>query len=186
MGGFMNSVREHEISNVFKSLSDGTDKFQHGYAPVYASLQWQDITSIFEIGIDKGYSLLAWTQLFPHAQVYGIDTDPKVVRADILSHSRIHFEIGDVKTYETDKVFDVIIDDCLHDLDTISVSWYRFRNKFKMFYIIEDVRPEIMYQVYELLTSTNPDDQIIFWKTSNYKGDVSFKESDSHCYMVRR
>jgi hypothetical protein len=176
--------REQWISNIFEILKEGTDKFQHGYAPVYATLP-RDITSIFEIGIDKGYSLLAWSQLFPFAEVYGIDTDPKVVRPDILSHPRIHFETGNVGTYETDKVFDVVIDDCLHDLDTISVAWYRFKKKFRIAYIIEDVRPHILYQVYELLTTTHPDAQIIFWKTSNYKGDLSFKESDSHCFMVR-
>jgi hypothetical protein len=178
--------REQEISNIFESLRPETDKFQHGYAPVYASLPWQDVTSIFEIGIDKGHSLLAWTKIFPHANVYGIDTDPKVVRDDIILHPRITFERGDVKTYETDKMFDVIIDDCLHDLDTISVGWYRFRDKFKMAYIIEDVRPEIMFQVYELVAATNPELQTIFWRTSDWKGDVTFRMSDSNCFIVRR
>lgn len=177
--------REIAISNKFKELSDGTDKFQHGYAPVYSTFVRHEIRSIFEIGIDKGYSLLAWADLFPYAEVYGIDTDPKVTREDILKHPSIHFEKGDVRTYETDKKFDIIIDDCLHDLDTISVAWYRFKDKFNLAYVIEDVRPEIMSQVYELLTSTHPEAQIIFWKTSNYKGDTSFKQSDSHCFIVR-
>jgi len=177
-------MTEQEIRDIFESLSGGTDKFQHGYAPVYATLPL-DITSIFEIGIDKGYSLLAWAQIFPKAEVYGIDTDPKVVREDILNHPRIHIERGDIRTYESDGSYDVVIDDCLHDLDTICVGWYRFRNKFRVAYIIEDVRPEIMYQVYELITSTHPNAQIIFWKTSNYKGDASFKQSDSHCFIVR-
>lgn len=177
-------TREQEIWNVFESLSVGTDKFQHGYAPVYATLPI-NLTSIFEIGIDKGYSLLAWAQLFPEAFISGIDTDPKVVLSEIINHPRINIEKGDVRTYETDIVYDVIIDDCLHDLDTICVGWYRFRNKFRVAYIIEDVRPEIMAQVYELLTSTMPDAQIIFWKTSNYKGDLTFKHSDSHCFIVR-
>jgi len=177
-------MNEQDISSIFESLSDGTDKFQHGYAPVYATLPL-DTTSIFEIGIDKGYSLLAWTQIFPKAEIYGIDTDPKVVRNDILTHPRIHIERGDVRTYEVRDTYDVIIDDCLHDLDTICVAWYRFRSKFKVAYIIEDVRPEIMSQVYELVTSTHPNAQVIFWKTSNYKGDVTFKQSDSHCFIIR-
>jgi len=176
--------REREISTVFESLSHGTDKFQHGYAPVYASIP-QDVTSIFEIGIDKGYSLLAWAKLFPAAWIYGIDTDPKVTDPAILSHSRICVDKGDIKTYKPVRPFDIIIDDCLHDLDTISVGWYRFRKEFKIAYIIEDVRPEIMSQVYELLTSTHPNAQIIFWKTSNYRGDLTFKHSDSHCFIVR-
>lgn len=179
------SQREEDIRHIFGGLSDGTDKFVHGYASVYATLP-EEVDSVFEIGIDKGYSLLAWTKLFPNAEIYGIDTDPKITRPDILFNPRIHSEKGDIRTYETDRMFDVIIDDCLHDLDTISVGWYRFRKKFKIAYIIEDVRPEIMNQIYELLTTTNPEDQVIFWKTSNWKGDNSFKASDSHCYIVRK
>lgn len=179
------SAREIGVRNVFRDLSDGTDKFQHGYAPVYAMFPKFEVHSIFEIGIDKGYSLYAWTQLFPNADVSGIDTDPKITRMDIHSHPRIHFEKGDVRTYETDKTFDLVIDDCLHDLDTICTAWYRFKNKFKMAYIIEDVRPEILSQVYELVTATNPDSQVIIWKTSNYKGDTTFRFSDSHCVIVR-
>lgn len=177
--------REDEFRSIFASLDEGTDKSQHGYAPVYATLP-PDLTSILEIGIDKGFSLFAWARAFPLATVLGIDTDPKVTRGDILSHPRIHIERADVRTYETMQMFDVIIDDCLHDLDTISVAWYRFRDKFRVAYVIEDVRPEIMTQVYELLTSTDPDAQVIFWKTSNYKGDTTFKQSDSHCFIVRR
>lgn len=175
--------REKFISGVFEKLKDGTDKFQHGYAPVYATIP-EDIYSVFEIGIDKGYSLLAWTEIFPNAQVFGIDTDPKV-RSDALFNPRIHIEKADVKTYEPTQLFDLIIDDCLHDLDTISVAWYRFRHKFRVAYVIEDVRPEIMYQVYETLTATHPSNQIIFWRTSDYKGDLSFTMSDSNCFIVR-
>lgn len=176
--------REEEIRFVFERLKDGTDKYQHGYAPVYATLP-RDLTSILEIGIDKGYSLRAWADLFPLASVHGIDTEPKITRPDILSHPRITYEPADVRTYSPDRQFDLIIDDCLHDLDTISVAWYRFRSLFRVAYIIEDIRPEIMYQVYELLTMTMPSAQVIFWKTSNYKGDITFKESDSHCFIVR-
>jgi len=184
---FLDSGKEQfqqMITTVFQSLSEGTDKFQHGYAPVYATLP-RHIGSIFEIGIDKGYSLWAWTKIFPGAQIYGIDTHPKVTHPQILGDPRIHIERGDVRTYETDQVFDVIIDDCLHDLDTICVAWYRFSKKFRVAYIIEDVRPEIMSQVYELITTTHPEAQVIFWKTSNYKGDTSFRQSDSHCFIVR-
>jgi len=177
--------RELAIREVFESLRGGTDKFDHGYAPVYAVLPKDEITSIFEIGIDKGYSLLAWSLIFSQAEVHGIDTDPKVTDSKILSNPKIHFEKGDVRTYETSQVFDLIIDDCLHDLDTISVAWHRFKKKFRVAYVIEDVRPEIMSQVYELLTTTYPDAQVIFWKTSNWKGDDSFKQSDSHCFIIR-
>lgn len=172
------------IERIFADLSGGTDKSQHGYAPVYATLP-PSIDSILELGIDKGFSLLAWTEIFQRADVFGIDTEPKITRADILTHPRIHVETADVRTYLASRAYDVIIDDCLHDLDTISVAWYRFRMSFRVAYIIEDVRPEIMAQVYELLTSTNPSAQILFWKTSNYRGDITFTHSDSHCFIVR-
>jgi trans-aconitate methyltransferase len=180
---------EKEIRSIFRTLNDGTDKHQHDYAPVYATIEWlaaRTIDSVFEIGIDKGYSLLAWRQVFPYADILGIDTDPKVTRPDILSDPRIHIETGDVRTYNLLSSFDLIIDDCLHDLDTISVAWYRFHQHFRVAYVIEDVRPEIMMQVYELVTSTLPDAQVILWKTSNYRGDASFTHSDSHCVIVRR
>ena len=178
--------RELSVRRVFESLQAGTDKFQHGYAPVYAFLPAYAITSVFEIGVDKGYSLAAWADIFPNAVVHGIDTDPKV-HGDIITTPRITYETADVRTYDpAGRMWDLIIDDCLHDLDTISVAWYRFHSHFRVAYIIEDVRPEIMMQIYELVTSTYPDLQVILWKTSNYKGDASFTHSDSHCMIVRR
>lgn len=180
----MSSRREVEIRRIFDCLRKGTDKSQHNYAPVYASLP-DDLTSVLEIGVDKGFSLLAWTEVFPHAAIHGIDTDPKVTDPGILAHPRIRVERADVRTYDLAAPVDLIIDDCLHDLDTISVAWYRFRDKFRVAYVIEDVRPEIMTQVYELLTSTDPHAQVIFWRTSEYKGDVTFRQSDSHCFIVR-
>lgn len=181
----MKSPEEKNIERIFESLSEGTDKFAHGYAPVYATIPFMEVLSLLEIGIDKGYSLYAWTKIFPFAEIWGIDTDPKVTRLDIHAHPAIRIQRADVRTFEPNRQFDLIIDDCLHDLDTISVAWYRFHDKFKVAYVIEDVRPEIMSQVYELITSTLPSAQVIFWKTSNYKGDLSFKQSDSHCFIVR-
>ena len=63
-------TRAEIIRDAFRNRR--TDKANHGYALVYAKVP-EDISSVLEIGISEGRSLLAWTDIFPSAQVWGIE-----------------------------------------------------------------------------------------------------------------
>lgn len=117
-----------------------TDKVQTGMAQFYIDVFGpirEEITSVCEIGIERGGSLLAWLDFFPNANIVGIDISPNAV--GIVSDGyykpewrpRIQgylIDAGDrellqlwINTYQPK--FDLIIDDGSHLPDDVSTAW---------------------------------------------------------------
>ena len=68
-----------------------TDKFQHGYAPVYEKHfgKYRDKEINFlEIGVYNGGSIFSWLEYFPKAQIFALDIYDK---SHLFNHSRVHF-----------------------------------------------------------------------------------------------
>tara|TARA_R100000008_G_scaffold85503_1_gene75623 strand:- start:124 stop:867 length:744 start_codon:yes stop_codon:yes gene_type:complete len=68
-----------------------TDKFQHGYCPVYDKYfnkyRDQEINFV-EIGVFEGNSIRAWLEYFPKAQIFALDVYEK---SHLFNDPRIHF-----------------------------------------------------------------------------------------------
>lgn len=130
-----------------------------GYEHLYAEIDKTTIKNILEIGVSAGESLVAWLELFPNAQIYGIDREvfdqnvdhwikvagQPVFTLSLLTHPRVTiidkqniltFNVVDLNT-----TFDLIIDDASHipeeQVATFKKLW-PFLNK-DGWYVIEDV-----------------------------------------------
>lgn len=174
-------TREEQIRESFQR--HGTDKFHHNYAPIYATIP-PDIGTLLEIGSYRGASARAWLELFPTATIYGLDIRLPL-GADPLD-PRCHFIEADMRTFDFSTLLDmdVIIDDATHEVADVLGVWAQLQNKFRQTYIIEDLYLERFPLIWNAVTSSKPNAQVQFWRTSNRTGDERCPSGDSHCLKV--
>jgi predicted O-methyltransferase YrrM len=100
----------------------GTDKeVLHGYGATYDELlaAKSDVRAVLEVGVYKGFSLNAWAEAWPEAEVYGVDVRD---RRKSEPHPRVHVVLADatlwmVRDFLPREVqFDLIVDDGSHKL----------------------------------------------------------------------
>ena len=122
----------------------GTDKLDlHGYDQMYTNLfsNIDKVEKLLEIGVLKGKSLATWLELFPEAEVVGVDIREydgvidaakaaKVIIAD-SARSSIKETVG--------TGFDVIIDDGDHRPDWQTQTFLNLQGCWTKAYVIEDV-----------------------------------------------
>lgn len=136
-----------EISEILKKYDSDKNK-EHHYGPAYDEMfglfDRNAELNILEIGTQKGGSLAAWREYFPNAKITGLDIIDCVTEEN--KRNDINYVICDVNKYETEEMFDIVIDDGSHWLKDVvhSVFYFTRRLKPKGFMIIEDVqRPEV-------------------------------------------
>ena len=120
----------------------GTDKGPggHNYTPYYhrhfGGWQPQPI-SLLEIGVYQGASLRMWEHYFPQGTILGVDIDPNAA----VHTARAKTVVCDIKDYEPDRTFDLIIDDGSHAPDDIVAAGKRLwpSLRFGGWYVIEDL-----------------------------------------------
>ena len=87
-----------------------TDKgYYHNYEYMYANIFANFIPdSILEIGVKEGNSILAWQQLFPKANITGID----IAKKNLVTKLPFKYLIGSSITFDVSTLgnFDVVID----------------------------------------------------------------------------
>jgi len=130
----------------------------HGYWRVYGPKMEKDYdneVNILEIGIWKGKSMKSFHEIFPNAQLYGIDVFTRIPSNEIaiLKEERVHWSEGDSRNPESvarmfndenwgsDIQFDYIIDDGEH---TPIANLKTFKNFYPYLkpggkYFIEDI-----------------------------------------------
>jgi len=142
-----------KISEILAKYGKDTDKIWHhnyggAYDSLFASFDRNAPLNIMEVGTQRGATLLAWKEYFPNANVVGVDivdVVPEKYRQDNVTRV-----ISDIKKYETDVEFDIIIDDGSHylgDMVYVVVNYFmKMRDKGVM--VLEDVRfPELTLEV---------------------------------------
>jgi predicted O-methyltransferase YrrM len=106
-----------------------------------------------EIGIFRGASIVAWRLFFSRARIYGFDIDmnamaeikamnlPGVYLDHMDATKADSVELGFQKYMSDGELFDVIIDDALHNVEQQAVTIKTCMNKLKQggLLIIEDV-----------------------------------------------
>lgn len=130
-----------------------TDKIQHNYFDFYNSVfeSIDNVKSVLEIGIYKGGSLDLLADIFPKANIFGIDIHDKT-HLEFNHSSRIKTYIGDQsnrsdlkKIIDTiDTQFDIIIDDGGHMMNQQQIS---------LGYLFQFVSPGGLYILEDLHTS---------------------------------
>lgn len=151
----------------------GGDKMHPGgndYAPAFAELlDGVQVNTIVELGVLTGVSLAMWCELFPDAQVVGLDIDLNRVEWDDLV-SRGAFKLNRPLMFEWDafapepirevSTIDVFVDDGPHKVDAIRTVAEFVKPLMNPGgrYIVEDV-PE----AFEVLQEVWPDREVKRW-----------------------
>lgn len=144
-----------KISEVLSKYD--TDKIEfHRYGTTYDTVfekyNREDKLNILEVGTQKGGSLLAWKEYFPNANVYGVDIVDVV--ADKYRVDTVTRIISDIKRWDNDIEWDIVIDDGSHHLLDIAyvVTHYCVKLRRGGVLIIEDVRfPSLTLRLIENL-----------------------------------
>ena len=93
---------------------NGSDKckthtYQYLYDILFSQYDRNSQLDILESGVEYGGSLAAWKEYFPNAKVTGVDI---VDVRNIISDTE--FILADIKQYQPDRKFDIIIEDGNH------------------------------------------------------------------------
>lgn len=104
---------------------NGTDKgWPLHYGPVYERLfpDRKAVRNILEIGVDKGASLRAWLEIFPKANVIGIDINHCDMSGDrVMCYQCRQDDYDSLMAAARWKSFDLIVDDGSHIInDTLA------------------------------------------------------------------
>jgi hypothetical protein len=131
------------VAEVFRSYgvldaegrhTNGTDKeTNHRYGDAYERLVESmpytsrlSIKLMMEVGVADGSSILAWSEVFPNATCVGLD----IHHSDRAHGDRIEFYLGnqrskaDCERAAAGRLFDLIVDDATHDLDSTLLTLY--------------------------------------------------------------
>jgi hypothetical protein len=136
------NITHDQIIKAFRE--NKTDKYHlHRYDAMYYNIfkECQPIKKLLEIGIKEGYSIGAWLDIFPEAEIVGLDITlenviyEKAKNARLVEHDSINPLVRDV----VKDVFDVIIDDGSHHPIDQWFSFLIFQGRWTQCYIIEDV-----------------------------------------------
>lgn len=149
---------QSNLQDVFRRA--GTDKYEHGYASMYSKVFNSPPANIFEIGIKQGSSHKAWHDLFPDAELYGMDIEKdKQLGKWWINNPRVHFTFSHSSCNKFDYrdalnallhmephsqaaqdfMWDVIIDDGDHNIGAQVGTFMIWKGKFKDVYVIEDI-----------------------------------------------
>jgi len=128
------------INEIFAKY--GSDKAEHNYGPIYQ--YWikhlPTPKKILEIGVLKGASILAWKEIFPNAEIHGLDLFeenpiPDIEGVKFWKGSQTDQEILHLLRKEN---YNWIIDDGSHNTRDVMVSFFSLA-KEGCHYFIEDV-----------------------------------------------
>jgi cephalosporin hydroxylase len=138
------------LKEILSNYPDTDKSTWHSYDSVYEYLfepLRDKVTSVLEIGVRGGGSLLAWRDYFPNAKVYGIDNGSEAGMYE-PTDSRIKVLWGDSCKPETLTSialdygpFDIIIEDGLHRPETQIATFAALRGFLNTdgIYVIEDI-----------------------------------------------
>ena len=141
-----------------KTLSEIYEKYQspeghgdkgtaHTYIESYERLlePYRENSTVLEIGLCMGESLLMWEEFFINSKIIGIDINDEHLK-DLIDVGTHNIVIGDatkesIVNLLSEETFDVLIDDGSHAFVDQLNTFCIFKNKIKKggVYIIEDV-----------------------------------------------
>jgi len=153
-------MTEQEIKNIYikysnNSLPCSTDKASfHAYEEFYPSVFLKYLNkdlNILEIGVADGSSLKILEEIFPKANIYGVDKDYSILCKE-MDFSKINIlppgDQADENSYKNTPMFDIIIDDASHIPDYTEKTFFILEPKLKKggIYIIEDMHTDLFPQ----------------------------------------
>lgn len=123
----------------------GTDKgpSRHGYQQMYSALfeKVGNVAKMLEVGVRRGRSLAAWLELFPGAEIVGVDIKhhhdiiPAAQGASMILANSTRVSIAE----KVGTGYDIIIDDGDHRIDSQWQTFLNLQDCWTKSYVIEDV-----------------------------------------------
>lgn len=157
LGYDKDAILSNDISNSIELLEmiafdAGSDKSKddHKYVDFYAML-FDPIrlqtTTVMELGIEDGQSMVLWNEYFPHAQIIGVDIKSKLhIQQWLDRFPRVTTKYIDCyrtsgvsKLNLTEAGYDIIIDDAMHTLkyqETALEIWWKYVKPGELSHII--------------------------------------------------
>jgi 23S rRNA U2552 (ribose-2'-O)-methylase RlmE/FtsJ len=118
----------------------------HSYIDIYSEIlsEYRNNSTVLEIGLSHGESLLMWEEYFLNSMVYGVDITDEHLKHYINENHNIIIHDATKESFLNiiEKIyFDVIIDDGSHLIDDQINSFVLLKKKMNKggVYIIEDV-----------------------------------------------
>lgn len=166
---YFKNLKDYSSNEVFFNYSNWVKRknlyeydYQLGlnFSPIYKRY-FENIrkrnNKFLEIGVANGHSLASFYKYFPNADIFGIDKKEsyklfykgkrlKYYNIDILNKSEVE------KFKKNNPLFDIIIDDSLHNEIGILTNFVNFYERVSSggFYIIEDFKYNDLYKQEEL------------------------------------
>ena len=145
-----------KVSSVVDRCNTGTDKnTDHSYLDYYQTIlePYQDRKINFlEIGVDRGGSLFLWRKFFDKAIIYAIEKFYQITDTDFIPFNphivdKVYLIIAEAYDELTANMvpnFDVIVDDCPHNLWSYirTVQLYGPKLNAGGIFILEDIQNE--------------------------------------------
>lgn len=134
------------------SIYDTDKNTLHSYMDVYEKIfekYRNDPVSMLEVGVASGGSLKLWKDFFKEGScISGIDNwdfakhdSSAIFTQDQANDLGVELFEGDAKTFQSNKKFDIIIDDGSHELEDIVLTlknlWWNLKSGG--LYVVEDV-----------------------------------------------
>lgn len=170
-------TRYEEVDAIFKRCGTDKNSESHNYAKVYQDIA-PDIETMLEIGLGGGQSLKAWLEIFPKAEIWGIDVN-EVGDKELMADPRIHFIHANIDDFVPNELpqFDLIVDDASHDPDAMLRGWKALMPYLKGTYVIEDVNENHIFKVLAgvpntasmIVTKHAGDNRVITWSADGYR-----------------
>ena len=179
-----------QIANYYR-----TDKVSHGFAYFYQNIlsdHAHKITSLLELGILKGSSLLSWNKYFKNAMIYGIDKQSIDLQNNnirtFVARQQDPIKINEIIEEIND--LDIIIDDASHCVDHQQQSLALLFKHVKSngYYIIEDLHTSTDFYInsnnYNInIDKTNTTLQMIFNYITTNKIVSEYIDADTSKYI---
>ena len=111
---------------------------------------------VLEIGVQHGGSLKIWRDMFPDAEIVGVDIDPQCKQYEETNIKVLIGDQHDVKFLESLGDFDIIIDDGGHTMtqQQTSLKWLMPQLREGGIYVIEDLHTSYWEQFKDIEHST--------------------------------
>jgi len=164
----------------------------HTYENIYGTL-FDDrslVKNVLEIGIHFGASLRAWKELFPNANIIGLENNIERFFTENRIHSMyvdqsIIQTFTDFKSVMRGTKFDFIVDDGSHYLQETKNTFYELLPMLELngWYVIEDIREEFEEEWLQIANSLSDS---YTYKLDNMNNFVETNGRDNITLSIRR
>lgn len=134
-------MEEKQLLEAFDRNRTDKGSLLHGYHPMYSAIfKNVAITKMLEVGVLDGRSLAAWCEIFPDAEIVGVDIKHRPVPK---AAERAKYFVGNSTKPDISQLvgsgYDMIIDDGDHRPEAQWDTFINLKDCWEHVYVIEDV-----------------------------------------------